>query len=144
MEKAKRFKDFTFQMFSLLVLIYCTASYLDHSMIAIREIYLLFGMACATGGLTILRMILDEKQFMVRLSYSVKRLIYAPFYLAVTLATLLQFGEPFENDREDAIIIVVSFAITFIVTGFIRNRILKKRLQADMKKVQQYQKGLEE
>ena len=107
-------------MYTLLVAVFAFCLMMDGSMIMPVQLLKLLGMALAIGLVTALRMELDELQWMLRLSFMVKRLIFVPVYFGITLVSLLNLKYPFESAKEDIWMIVAGFCVGFILTSFIK------------------------
>lgn len=108
------------RMYTLLVAVFAFCLMMDGSMIMPVQLLKLLGMALAIGLVTALRMELDERQWMLRLSFMVKRLIFVPVYFGITLVSLLNLKYPFESAKEDIWMIVAGFCGGFILTSFIK------------------------
>ena len=96
--------------------VYSFCMLMDGAEVQARQYLMLFGMFAVLCLITFLRALLDRSQWGLRQHYLTKRILFAPLYLGVTLLTLLNFGYPFENSREDFLFITVVFVLSFAVS----------------------------
>lgn len=82
---------------------------------------------CILWMVTFLRALLDRFQWGLRRHYILKRVLFAPLYLNITLLTLINFGYPFENSWNDVFFIAVIFALGFVISLFLALPYAKKQ-----------------
>lgn len=139
MKRIKQFFIISAVFYAILTMILSLACYLGEVMIGPVQSFRLALMAGSIAAVTILREQLDKKQWMMRISYFVKRLIAAPVYLAITLLTYYNFGYPMDDFSEDAILIIISFCLAFLIFGGIRSIYERRKVGNYMKKITAYQ-----
>ena len=118
--------------------------FMDGAEVQARQYLILFGMFAALWLITFLRALLDRFQWGLRQHYLLKRIVFAPLYLGVTLLTLLHFGYPFENSWEDALFITGIFAAGFVISLFVTLSFSKKQEKQYGQMLQDYQSHLQE
>ena len=94
--------------------------------------------------ITLGRCRLDQCQWGLRQHYLLKRLLFMPIYLGITLWTLLHFGDPFQNSAEDAGFIAVVFLTGFAVSLIIGLPRARRQEQQYDDMLKAYQKQLRE
>ena len=118
--------------------------YMDGAAVEPRQYLRLLGMFAVLWGITFLRALLDRFQWGLRQHYLLKRLLFAPLYLGVTLWTLLHFGAPFENSLEDALFIEIVFSVCFVVSLILLYPSARKQEQQLDRLLKAYQSQLED
>ena len=118
--------------------------YMEGTAVEPRQYLRLFGMFSALWVITFLRAVLDRFQWGLRQHYLLKRILFAPLYLGITLWTLLRFGYPFENSAEDALFIAGVFFLAFAVSLIFKLPSDKKQEQQLQQILKSYQSHLEE
>lgn len=144
MKFVKNSIKFITPFFTILMLAFSIALYIDGALIHPLQTVKLFVMALAIGTLTALRKELDFKKWMLKLSYGLKRIIFLPLYLIITLITLLNMGCPFKFDLHDACFITIVFIITFIVSCVITYSLERKRRDEYTQALGKYKKKIED
>lgn len=105
-------------LYTATIVVYSFCMFRADARVQSYQYLLLFGMFCVLWLITFLRALLDRFQWGLRQHYFLKRILFVPLYLAVTLFTLLNFGYPFENSPDDVLFITVIFALGFIFSLF--------------------------
>ena len=131
-------------IYTAITVIFSFCMYMDGGPVEAIQYVKLFFMFGALWLLTFLRVLLDQYQWGLRCHYLLKRRLFMPLYLSVTLLTLLHFGYPFETSLEDGIFITVCFLIAFVLSLLIWLPRAKKQEQTYAEILAAYQKKLEE
>lgn len=144
MKFVKNLIKYTTPLFTVLILDISIPLYLDGTSIHPSQVIKLFIMSLALGMLTALRKELDNKKWMLRLSYSVKRIIFFPLYFIITIITLLNLGDPFDFSYLGICIVTVIFIIMFIILCFFTYSLEKKKRQDYTQALGKYKEKLED
>ena len=131
-------------IYTVTTAIYSFAMLMDGSGVQAQQYLMLLGMFAALWLITFLRALLDRFQWGLRQHYLLKRILFAPLYLGVTLLTLLNFGYPFENSLKDGLFITVVFTVSLAVSLLLSLPSLKKREQQYDQMLKAYQNTLHE
>lgn len=130
--------------FTVLMLDISIVLYIVGDLIHPLQVVKLFIMSLALGMLTALRKELDSKKWMIKLSYSVKRIIFLPLYLIITLITLLNLGAPFKFRLQGVCFISIVFIIAFIISCFFTYLLERKRKEEYTQALGKYKKKIED
>ncbi len=130
--------------FTVLMLDISIALYIVGDLIHPLQVVKLFIMSFVLGMLTALRKELDSKKWMLKLSYSLKRIIFLPLYLIITLITLLNLGAPFKFKLQGVCFTSIVFLIAFIVSCFITYSLERKRKEEYSQALDKYKKKIED
>lgn len=103
-------------IYTVTTVIYSFCMLMDGARVQAGQYLMLFGMFVVLWLITCFRVLLDQFQWGLQQHYLLKRVLFAPLYLGVTLVTLLHFGYPFENSQEDVLFITVIFLIGFVIS----------------------------
>ena len=97
---------------------------MDFSLVQIIKIFIL---ACVLGMITVIRVSLENKKWMLRLSFIQKRWIFFPLYLGATLLFIYDYGmlESF------GFIEVVLYSVYFLVIAGVVTAIAEKKYKGD-------------
>ena len=131
-------------IYTAVTVLFSICMYMDGGPVEALQYVKLFLMFGALWLLTFLRVLLDHCQWGLRRHYLLKRMLFMPLYLGVTLVTLLHFGYPFKTTVEDGIFITVCFLIAFMLSLLIWLPRAKKQEQVYSEILEVYQKKLEE
>ncbi len=134
----------TAPFFTVLMLDISIAFNIDGTFIHPLQVVKLFIMALAMGMLTALRKELDSKKWMLKLSYSFKRIVFLPLYFIITLVTLLNLGGPFNFNVQGVCFITIAFIITFIVSCIITYSLERKKREEYTQALGKYKKKIED
>ena len=118
--------------------------YMEGASVDALQYLKLFIMFLVLWGITFLRGLLDKFQWGLRQHYLLKRILFMPLYLGVTLWTLLHFGDPFENSLKDGIFIACVFLAAFAVSLLICLPRVRRQEQVYEEILQAYQEKLKE
>lgn len=124
--------------------VYSFCMFMDGAQVQARQYLMLFGMFCILWMITFLRALLDRFQWGLRQHYLLKRILFAPLYLGVTLFTLLNFGYPFENSWDEVLFITVIFVLGFFISSFLALPSQKKQEKQFDQMLHDYQRHLKE
>ncbi|MDD2960298.1 MAG: hypothetical protein PHR92_17590 [Lachnospiraceae bacterium] len=131
-------------IYTMTCVAYSLGSCIDRMEVQPEQYLKIFGLIVGCGVITYVRVLLDRKQWMLRLSFMTKRIIFAPFYLALTIAVLLNFGSLFEHKAEDVIFICIVFAVTFLLSCIVLYPRVKREEEEFNRALMRYKKTMEE
>lgn len=139
------------QLISMYTLIYTITTALfsfsmmmDGVQVQAKQYLMLLGMFAVLWLITCFRALLDQWQWGLRQHFLLKRILFSPVYLGVTLVTMLNFGYPFENTFKDALFIIVVFTISFVIILILSLPIVKKQEEQFDQMLQAYQESIKE
>lgn len=115
------------KMYAMLVITFTFIAMAEECMIMPLQLIKFLGMSIAIGVITALRMEFDECQWMMRLSFVIKRMLFALIYYFITFVTLLNLGHPLEEGKEDIWVITGGFAAGLLVSGIFMHVREKKK-----------------
>ena len=103
----------------------------NHQAIDFTAIHVIkiFATACVIGAITFIRAILENKKWMMRLSFIQKRWIFMPLYLITILIFIYSYGLLSSFDFKE----IAMYSVLFIVIAGISTAVAKKKYESEKK-----------
>lgn len=114
-------------IFSICIVLLAVCLKIEGGYIEPLDVIILFGMFFILAIITAVRIYLDGSRWSLKLPFYIKNVMVAPIYLLVTLGSLLSLSGMSNEKKENAVLIVVIFIITFVISTIIKYIMAKKK-----------------